>query len=224
MLAAGLLLVVAAHALPTERIETGLPQYVDRSIFKDANSSTSVCWKDSYGRGVGKAIHGCEEGLEKSGALCYPLCRDNYVGNGPVCWENCETGYVDEGALCRKDGSIITYAKKSYGRGAGVPLGCAADEVEDAALCYPACKSGYYGVGPVCWESCIASHSVDSGAICCDTAEHCTQKIKDLCAGIPMAIAKAILGGDDVTSIVQAVIAAINAVLGYIMPTCNQLS
>ena len=46
-------------------------------------------------------------------------------------------GYVDEGALCREEGSIITYAKKSYGRGAGQLLQCGDDKVEDAALCYP---------------------------------------------------------------------------------------
>ena len=87
-----------------------------------------VCWKDSYGRGVGKPISPCDasKGLVKSGALCYPYCRNDtqptYYGVGPVCWQHCKPGYVDEGALCRKDKSIITYAKHSYGRGAGYPL------------------------------------------------------------------------------------------------------
>lgn len=45
----------------------------------------------------------------------------------------------DEGALCRKKGSIVTYAKKSYGRGAGHVMTCAAGYQEDAALCYPLC-------------------------------------------------------------------------------------
>lgn len=105
------------------------------------------CWKDSYGRGVGKPIHSCPSDQEKNGALCYPLCQDNFYGVGPVCWEHCQEGWVDEGALCRKDGSIETVAKKSYGRGAGYPLGCDDDEDEDAALCYEPCKDGFYGVG-----------------------------------------------------------------------------
>ncbi len=128
------------------------------------SNSTDVCWKDSYGRGVGKPIHACKDGLEKSGALCYPQCKNaspTYYGVGPVCWQHCRDGYIDEGALCRKDGSIITYAKDSYGRGAGIPLQCADDEDEDAALCYPKCKAGYYGVGPVCWISCYGKDSTD---------------------------------------------------------------
>ena len=85
-----------------------------------------VCWKDSYGRGVGKLVHVIHQRLSESGALCYPYCRNDtqptYYGVGPVCWQHCKPGYVDEGALCRKDKSIITYAKHSYGRGAGYPF------------------------------------------------------------------------------------------------------
>ena len=39
-----------------------------------ANNET-VCWKDSYGRGVGRPIHACDPNSgnpDKSGALCYP--------------------------------------------------------------------------------------------------------------------------------------------------------
>lgn len=42
-------------------------------------------------------------------------------------------------------------AKKSYGRGAGTPLHCGANEDYDAGLCYPKCPGGTTGVGPVCW-------------------------------------------------------------------------
>lgn len=65
-------------------------------------------------------------------------------GVGPVCWQQCPQGWVDEGALCRKDGSIITIAKQSYGRGAGYPMTCPTGTVEDAALCYPACQATWY--------------------------------------------------------------------------------
>ena len=33
-------------------------------------------------------------------------------------------GLAGKGALCREEGSIITYAKASYGRGAGYPMTC----------------------------------------------------------------------------------------------------
>ena len=98
-----------------------------------------------------------------------PKCQQGYDGVGPVCWQQCKPGYIvrplqafvlvvvmllyflltpalrrlslpqDEGALCRKKGSIVTYAKKSYGRGAGHVMTCAAGYQEDAALCYPLC-------------------------------------------------------------------------------------
>lgn len=73
--------------------------------------------KKTYGRGVGKPLHGCDNGWERSGALCYPPCPAGYKGNGPLCWKNCPSGYKNDGATCRKPGKII--AKKSYGRGAG---------------------------------------------------------------------------------------------------------
>lgn len=73
------------------------------------------------------------------------------------------------------------------------------------------------------WESCPADRPIDGGALCCDNAADCTSKIRDLCAGLPIAIMKAILGGEDPSKIIQAVIDAINAVLGYIMPLCKNV-
>ena len=188
-----------------------------------------VCWKDSYGRGVGKPISSCDasKGLVKSGALCYPYCRNDtqptYYGVGPVCWQHCKPGYVDEGALCRKDKSIITYAKHSYGRGAGYPLTCRADQQEDAALCYPYCKKGYYGVGPVCWISCENPDPSDGGAICCSNSTMCSKKIRDLAGGLPLAVAAALLSGGNATKIEEAVIQALNSILGFVMPLCSTL-
>lgn len=50
-------------------------------------------------------------------------------------------------------------------RGAGViPSTCPGEE-KDGALCYPLCKAGYDGVGPVCWEICPAD-AHDDGAFC----------------------------------------------------------
>ncbi len=51
----------------------------------------------------------------------------------------------DENELCWK---------RSFGRCVGtVPTNCAAGQDKDAGLCYPKCKSGYQGVGSVCWSS-----------------------------------------------------------------------
>jgi len=47
---------------------------------------------------------------------------------------------------------VIGPSTPAYGRGVGTPLSCASNEEYDAGLCYTPCKSGYNGVGPVCWK------------------------------------------------------------------------
>ena len=47
--------------------------------------------------------------------------------------------------------------RHSFVRGAGAAPGeCGAGEEKDAGLCYPACKDGYNGIGPMCWAKCPA--------------------------------------------------------------------
>jgi len=43
-----------------------------------------------------------------------------------------------------------------------------------------------------------------------------------LSAGLPIAVAKGILAGDNVTKIEQAVKQAVEAVLGFVMPLCDK--
>ncbi len=50
------------------------------------------------------------------------------------------------------DNAVGEPPKVAYSRGVGTPLICSADEDYDAGLCYPKCRSGYTGVGPVCWK------------------------------------------------------------------------
>ena len=73
----------------------------------------------------------------------------------------------DDGAFC---------AKKSYGRGAGIPMTCKPGEEYDAGLCYTPCESGWNGVGPVCWEQCPPGW-FECGAICVENAGRCTAKV-----------------------------------------------
>ena len=44
-------------------------------------------------------------------------------------------------------------------------LTCADDEDLDASLCYTRCRSGYKGVGPVCWEKSCRGGYQDFGAM-----------------------------------------------------------
>ncbi len=57
--------------------------------------------------------------------------------------------------------------KDSHVRGAGKPLSdCPAGQEKDGALCYPRCKPGYTGVGPVCWQKGCKPGYHNDGALC----------------------------------------------------------
>ncbi len=55
-------------------------------LLGQASAESLNCWKDAYGRGVGKPISACAPGLEEDALLCYPPCKEGYTGVGPVCW------------------------------------------------------------------------------------------------------------------------------------------
>jgi len=109
-----------------------------------------VCWEN------------CPPGFTDIGALCtipvdiyfpcpwYDICGLTFAkGCCSPC--KCKPGYHDDGCSCRRP--TQTYDKKSYGRGAGNLPQCTPPHVEDAGLCYDACKTDYTGVGPVCWQN-----------------------------------------------------------------------
>jgi len=55
--------------------------------------------------------------------------------------------------------------KDAYSRGVGtIPDACPNSE-KDGLLCYPYCRDGYDGVGPVCWQNCPSGWR-DDGAFC----------------------------------------------------------
>ena len=64
------------------------------------NQINCVCYKKSYGRGVGVPLSTCNNELVRYGALCYPKCESGYTAAGPVCWEDCEKGFDNHGASC----------------------------------------------------------------------------------------------------------------------------
>eukprot|EP01006_Ploeotia_vitrea_P000606 TRINITY_DN103340_c0_g1_i1.p2 TRINITY_DN103340_c0_g1~~TRINITY_DN103340_c0_g1_i1.p2 ORF type:complete len:248 (+),score=21.97 TRINITY_DN103340_c0_g1_i1:29-772(+) len=56
--------------------------------------------------------------------------------------------------------------KNSTVRGVGKPISaCPPGWQKNGLLCYPDCKAGYKGVGPVCWEICPKGFT-DTGAFC----------------------------------------------------------
>ncbi len=48
----------------------------------------------------------------------------------------------------------VSCAKGSYGNGWGEDMICGQGEEEQLGLCYPSCREGYTGVGPMCWKVC----------------------------------------------------------------------
>ncbi len=75
----------------------------------------------------------------------------------------CPVNYFDDGVTCRLDN---IRAKPSRGRGVGLlPKDCGAGREYDAGLCYPVCRTGFFGVGPVCWQDCPSGYH-DDGATC----------------------------------------------------------
>jgi len=257
-----LVVCVRVDATPLDQYLNVLHQ-LNKIHLDTVPDNSTICWKDSYGRGVGHPIDTCATGLEEDAGLCYPPCQSGYTGVSCVCWENCQPGFTDEGALCGKSGSIVpadtskcpwynkcsqfgadcstcsdptahndgctcridpqVYAKKSYGRGAGVPLGCGSDQYF-AGLCYPYCKAGYYGFGPVCWETCPSDVSADEGALCCASGATCNEKIVDMSKSVLQALADAIAAGEDPSQTLAALKAAIEAALGFVLPLCSDFS
>jgi hypothetical protein len=171
-------------------------------LFVSALAQTENCWKSTYGRGVGKPIHACADGLENDASLCYIPCKAGYKGIGPVCWAS------------------ITV---SYGRGVGVPLQCADDEQEQAALCYKQCGPNTDAVGPVCWGQCPQGWHV-CGLLCTPTADACTDAVKKIISDVGTLVedvAKSIIGKLDIVKILED---AKSAALDLANATCDKES
>jgi hypothetical protein len=135
-----------------------------------------LCWKRSFGRGVGTVPTNCSTGQDKDAGLCYPSCRSAYKGVGPVCWSSCPSDFRDDGAFCAKPAP--------YGRGGGYPWQfgdafndsgmisrCERDNGQgncekDGAIYYPKCKANFHKVGCcVCSPDC-PSGTTDIGVSC----------------------------------------------------------
>jgi hypothetical protein len=113
----------------------------------------------------------------KSESLSHSTCPAGMHRSGAFCYSQCDPGYTNTGVSCYRGPDTI--AKKSYGRGAGAPMGCEAGKEEDAGLCYDQCKAGFHGVGPVCWQNCPAGRTA-CGAGCAASTRACVASTKDM--------------------------------------------
>lgn len=75
---------------------------------------TPFCWRQSYGRGVGKVLSTCTGGKEQIGALCYTPCTTGYSRQGTFdCQQECKKKPIspidwrDDGLFCRLPGKLL---------------------------------------------------------------------------------------------------------------------
>lgn len=166
------------------------------------NDTGADCLKPaSYGRGAGYVIWDkgkCErensQGCEQNGALWYPKCKANFHAVGCcVCSPDCPAGMTDVGVSC---------AKESYGRGAGQTLamgscGPGLQKDPSGALCYPACKTDFHIVGPVCWQNCPAQQSTECAAGCATDSKACASAVvNQVISPIMMAVSLIPIAGE----------------------------
>lgn len=130
-----------------------------------------------------------ETGLDGARRRCREAHGDNCVNaNGDtIVYETCKAGYEQAPVitnLCTPscpapmtDGGIFC-AKHTYTREASL-MSCDAGAVNDAGLCYQGCKSGFAGVGPVCWNACPAKLPHNCGAGCAVDKATCDGAIVD---------------------------------------------
>ena len=57
------------------------------------------------------------------------------------------------------------------------------------ALCYPPCRQGYSGNGPVCWQDCPAGKTNCGGALCVDSSDKCTDFVQGIVGSAVVAVA-----------------------------------
>ena len=110
------------------------------------------------------------QGCEKSGQIIYPRCKAGYKAFGCCeCSPKCPSYTIDIGISCQK---------KTYDRGIGRLRKCGPGKRRDAGLCYPFCKRGFNGVGPVCWSNqCPAKYPVSCGAACAVSTAACVEGV-----------------------------------------------
>jgi len=161
---------------------TGVGPVCWQTCLNNFRDDGAFCFKSAaYGRGAGYLLSNklkCEnenpEGCEQYGLLYYPKCKSTYHNVGCcICSPDCQEGMTDIGISC---------AKKSYGRGVGLPLTCSEAEDYDSGLCYKLCQDGFKGIGPICWGSCPVGYD-KCGALCLK-GQTCDGEIKQYVDGV----------------------------------------
>lgn len=116
----------------------------------------------------------CPQGysLSKITRRCSQDCPDGYTNTGETCFRPAATRGIDS-MSCKPD------ERKVGARCFPSESTCGAGREQDAGLCYPSCKAGFTGVGPVCWQKCPGGTAIDCGAGCAATKAECANVVVD---------------------------------------------
>ncbi len=127
--------------------------------------NTAICWKHSYGNGVGKAPTDCGAGNMQVGGVCYPNCRAGYSANGTAtCTENCPSGYTDTGLLCHYNNPTYVPAITTTQSCTTTPSVC----VPIPQVCAPrVCAPSWLGGG------CVGGQCTGGGQSCTGGVQVC---------------------------------------------------
>lgn len=138
----------------------------------DFRDDGAFCAKPSpYTRGTYTSKEVCQQDegkvCEKWGLFWYPQCNPGFHNVACcVCSPDCPEGMSDIGVSC---------AKNSYGRGTGSFATCAEGKLKSAGRCFDEeCRSGFTGVGPICWGSCPSTYR-SCGPLCLQNGDCLTE-------------------------------------------------
>lgn len=155
-----------------------------------------TCPSGYFKSGATQRCHkNCPSGYTNTGEFCHRVatskgmgsmtCSSGYFQSSVTarCHKNCPSGYTNTGETCHR--VVSTLGLSSMSCNAGEHKGGVAGERcypnnsfcfnggdYDAGLCYPECKGGFDGVGPVCWQYCDNS-MVNCGLSCGKTEADC---------------------------------------------------
>ncbi len=180
---------VAAEQAPPMSWES-THQIVNWIAGQVADSRQPYCYRESYGRGVGRPLSTCPASEDKSGLLCYPKCEAGYGGAGPVCWEDCPRGYKDTGALCTRPAAsehitVVAASCEEHFHNTGVSCYKSKFPMKTRSLDTASCPSGLHRKGAFCYSECRSGFT-NTGTTCYQGPDTIAKKTHGRGAGSPM--------------------------------------
>lgn len=126
---------------------------------------------------------GCNVGYEKSGALCYPVCKEGYYGIATTCWGECGANMTNHDVFCTGNKNYTQYGsnwsskeKCETSDPRGIRNGCfhSAD-----LFWYPNCDPGLHSYG-----CCECNMNCPNTTITDDFVRTCTKRSYTRGAGV----------------------------------------